>query len=405
MFGRDLIDPLPREEDVRARPHDGVDHPRDHPCLLLEEGGELGRVGDADLRGELGLLHLEGTLDERDAGVLDELRHRRMERALFEEVALDQLRVPHLAAGPADHLEVPAVEPELAPTVLDDLDHRATRELREVVPVGRDPLRHHRGPGDREEHLRVLPSDRPPDRRELLEGARGREPVALDDQRRMDPLLEKLLGPVEELPGEDDRGLRAVPALEVLGARDLGEHLRRGVLDLHLPDDRGAVVRDDDVAGGVDEHLVHPAGTERRPDRLGHRAGRVKDVPNGVLSLPPLRSLPEQDDRLTGEHDITARGIFPGTIAVGSRALDGPPGSPRDPVPGRPPSRRTSHRGSVRDGRARREQVTDRVDPWHRRGPTPPGEPLRPHRPVSSEYPVPVHVRSTAILLSMVNRA
>jgi len=70
------------------------------------------------------------------------------------------------------------------------------------------------------------------------------------------------------------------------------------MLDLHLLEDRDAVVGNGDVARRVEEHLVHPLRTERRPDGFGDcLPGRDVHRPR-VLSRDLLGLLREYDEGL-----------------------------------------------------------------------------------------------------------
>src|SRR5947209_16543551 len=96
----------------------------------------------------------------------------------------------------------------------------------------------------------------------------------------MDVLFDEVFCSLEQLSRENDGGCRAVARFLVLGLRDLDEHLRGGVLDVDLLEDRHAIVRDDDVPEAVDEHLVHAPRAKRRShgicDRL--RGGDVVEL-------------------------------------------------------------------------------------------------------------------------------
>src|SRR5256886_10379058 len=62
----------------------------------------------------------------------------------------------------------------------------------------------------------------------------------------MNVLFDEVFRPLEQFSCQDDGRRRAVPCFLVLGLRDLDEHLRSGVLDVDLLEDRHAIVRDDD---------------------------------------------------------------------------------------------------------------------------------------------------------------
>ncbi|KAG5522544.1 hypothetical protein RHGRI_034641 [Rhododendron griersonianum] len=78
---------------------------------------------------------------------------------------------------------------------------------------------------------------------------------------------------LEECAGNDDDGGGSVAGDDVLGLGELDEHLGGGLEDLHLVEDGGAVVGDDDLAGGGGDHLVHALGAQAGPDGVGHDIG------------------------------------------------------------------------------------------------------------------------------------
>src|SRR5207249_11455198 len=115
-----------------------------------------------------------------------------------------------------------------------------------------------------------------------------------------------VLGLLEQLAGQDDGRRGAVAGFLVLGLRDLDEHLRRGVFDVNLLEDRDAIVRDDDVPEAVHEHLVHSAGAQGRANRIRHglRGGDVVEL----CSLAALAARPFLQDeyRRTCWHHVSS---------------------------------------------------------------------------------------------------
>lgn len=78
----------------------------------------------------------------------------------------------------------------------------------------------------------------------------------------------------EECAGDDDDGGGAVTGGGVLRLGELDEHLGGGLEDLHLVEDGGTVVGDDDLVGGGGDHLVHALRAEARAHRVRHRTRR-----------------------------------------------------------------------------------------------------------------------------------
>ena len=123
MLG-EVVDPLLTEDHVRAALLHLVDHPMEHVLLLGQERVELARVVDLDLRVDLGLLDLEGRVQEGDPGLGDPRGHPRVDLLLVDDDALDERRVGHLAALLLDELDVVQVD-GVAPVGL--LGHRGDR--------------------------------------------------------------------------------------------------------------------------------------------------------------------------------------------------------------------------------------------------------------------------------------
>src|SRR5881628_3522235 len=107
---REVVDALLAEDHGRAAlPHD-LDHALQHRLFLVQKGLELGRVRDLDLRVDLGLLDLEGRVDEGDLGVLHFARHPGVHALLVDDDAVDQLRVRNGSALLLDDLNVVIVD-------------------------------------------------------------------------------------------------------------------------------------------------------------------------------------------------------------------------------------------------------------------------------------------------------
>ncbi|KAL8111044.1 hypothetical protein AgCh_026701 [Apium graveolens] len=86
---------------------------------------------------------------------------------------------------------------------------------------------------------------------------------------------EERLALFEESAGDDDDGGGAVAGDDVLRLGEFDEKLRRRLEDFHFVENSGAVVGDDDFAGGGGDHFVHAFGTERGADGVGDGSGGV----------------------------------------------------------------------------------------------------------------------------------
>src|SRR6059036_675424 len=287
----EVVDPLLAEDNGRAAlPHD-LDHALEHRLFLVQEGLELGRVRDLDLRVDLRLLDLEGRVHEGDLCVLHFARHAGVHAFLVDDNAVDQLRVRDGSALLLDNLNVVIVdEVRSVGSLLRDRRHRLYGDVRQEFLVAACGLGRHRGHPDLLKGVEFLDGNL---RRDLLENlvclVRGLA-ITGRNHGRMDVLVNQVLGLLEQLPGQDDGRRGTVAGLLVLGLRDLHEHLRRGVFDVDLLENRDAIVRDDDVPEAVHKHLVHSAGAQRRADRIGNRL-RGGDVVE-LRSLAALAARP-----------------------------------------------------------------------------------------------------------------
>src|SRR2546422_295264 len=304
---REVVDALLAEDHGRAAlPHD-LDHALQHRLFLVQKGLELGRVRDLDLRVDLGLLDLEGRVNEGDLCVLHLAGHPGVHAFLVDDDAVDECRVRDRTALLLHNLNVVIVdEVRSVGSLLRDRRHRLHGDVRQEFLVAAGGLGRHRCHPDLLEGVELLDGNL---RRDLLENLVGLvRGLAIPGRNhgRMDVLVDQVLGLLEQLPGQDDGGRRAVAGLLVLGLRDLDEHLRRGVLNVDLLENRDAVVGDDDVPEAVHKHLVHSAGAQGRANRIRNRL-RGRDVVE-LRSLAALAARPFLQDqyRRTCWHHVSS---------------------------------------------------------------------------------------------------
>ena len=265
----EVVDSLLAEDNVCSGLLDVLDHLPQHVLFLLEECVELGGVVDLDLCIDLGLLDLEGCVDQCDLCVLDDLGHCAVDGLLVDDESLDELSLIHGCSGLLDGLDVVEVDGVLSVLLLcnglDCVDDESAEELLGVV----DLLGVHCGSCDVHEECVVVDGDGLCDVLEDLLCLCVCKPVSTCDDSGVNVGVDHVEGLLEELACEDDGGGGSVSDLGVLSLGDLDEHLCCGVLDIDLLEDGDTVVGDDDVSHGVDEHLVHSSGSKAAPDCVG----------------------------------------------------------------------------------------------------------------------------------------
>src|SRR5213594_4587992 len=168
---REIVDALLAEDHSRAAlPHD-LHHALQHRLFLVEEGLELGRVRDLDLRVNLGLLDLEGRVDEGDLRVLDLAGHPGVHAFLVDDDPVDQLRVRDRTALLLHNLNVVIVdEVRSVGSLFRDRRHRLHGDVRQELLVAACGLGRHRGHPDLLQGVDFLDRNL---RRDLLENLVG----------------------------------------------------------------------------------------------------------------------------------------------------------------------------------------------------------------------------------------
>src|SRR5213593_1211633 len=168
---REIVDALLAEDHSRAAlPHD-LDHALQHRLFLVEEGLELGRVRDLDLRVDLGLLDLEGRVDEGDLRVFHFAGHPRVHAFLVDDDAVDECRVRDRTALLLHNLDVVIVdEVRSVGSLFRDRRHRLHGDVRQELLVAACGLGRHRGHPDLLQGVDFLDRNL---RRDLLENLVG----------------------------------------------------------------------------------------------------------------------------------------------------------------------------------------------------------------------------------------
>mmetsp|Transcript_15081 Transcript_15081/g.31655 ORF Transcript_15081/g.31655 Transcript_15081/m.31655 type:complete len:341 (-) Transcript_15081:114-1136(-) len=236
----------------------------------------------------------QAELNQSDLGVVDLTRPpRRLGSPLVEHQALHQFSVVHRAPQLLHHANVAQVHVgrllDLVHIAAEHRQHGIHRDGRQHVLV----LTHHLGAQARLDRphqalplaqLHGLAHPAPQNPHALLAGA----VETPGDGAGVDALGEQVEARVQQGARQDDHGGGAVSGFDVLRLGALHEHLGGGVEDVQLGQQRGAVVGDEDFAGGELEEFVHAAGAEGRADGGGDGLGG-HDV--GNANVLPFRTL------------------------------------------------------------------------------------------------------------------
>mmetsp|Transcript_32272 Transcript_32272/g.79948 ORF Transcript_32272/g.79948 Transcript_32272/m.79948 type:complete len:351 (+) Transcript_32272:698-1750(+) len=248
------------DDEVAARVLDLFDHVEEVVLLrLLHLLVRLHRL-ELELVLRLRLRRLEGAREDAHLGILDVLGHLRVRHVLVDDDAAHEARVLQLAAHLAVHLD--EVEVDILAIEVSDSEHGIDGDLRHGAVRAVDNLRAQRRHRHLHQRLAVLVLKGVCDRAEVLDSDRSGAVKALGDTHRVDAAVEESLCLVEQRAREHNDARRAVANLVVLRLGQLDEELADLVVDAHLLQDGGTIVRDGHIAVGALEHLVHALGPQ-----------------------------------------------------------------------------------------------------------------------------------------------
>jgi hypothetical protein len=79
----------------------------------------------------------------------------------------------------------------------------------------------------------------------------------------VDVVLDEFVASLQELRGQDNNRGSSITNLSILNLRKFDEHFCRGMSDLQLFQNCGAIICDSDISNVVNEHLIETLGTKR----------------------------------------------------------------------------------------------------------------------------------------------
>mmetsp|Transcript_8220 Transcript_8220/g.9954 ORF Transcript_8220/g.9954 Transcript_8220/m.9954 type:complete len:568 (-) Transcript_8220:99-1802(-) len=249
----------------------------------------------------LGLGGLERAGEDAHLGVLNLLGHLGVGELLVKDDTLDEAGVLDGAASLGNDFD--QVEVDVATLEVSNVENGLQGQISVVLLARTDDLGAKGGLGASSQ-LGVIVLEDVELLLDLVDLAHGDLTSlieAVSDFERVDALLQKFLGLLEDGTSEHNDTSGAVTDLVVLRSGQLSEESGSLMMDLHLLEDGGTIVGDDNLAIRADEHLVHTLGAERGLHEGGDSA-RGHDV--DLVGLKTLDSLlllllAEDDERAT----------------------------------------------------------------------------------------------------------
>jgi len=265
---------LLEKNNIGTGSNDFLDYAKDVLALFLDDSIHGSIVADNNVGLHIRLGCADRELDKSDLGVLNPGGATSKVRSLLvnEAEAINKLR---LIDGTAELLaDVNVAQVDVNGRVLVNALHHSVDSHRgeEGVVMG-DDLGGERGDSVLDKSLAVVEIDwlghLIDDLHSLLVG----DLETIRDGSRVETLTHELSASLEKSASHDDNGGGTVTSLNVLGLGDFDEHSRGGVDDLHLLEDSGTIVGDEDLTLGGLDHFVHATGAERSPDDISDGLG------------------------------------------------------------------------------------------------------------------------------------
>src|SRR2546422_5332097 len=184
-------------------------------------------------------------------------------------------------------------------SLLHNLRDGFNRNIGKMFRARAQPLTMHRSNSDLPKRLRIVKLDRHSYLVQCFYSIVGGFSVACSYNSWMEPLVQKTLRFLQQLPGQNDRRRRPISHFIILRLSNLDQHLRCRVLYINLVQYGRTVTCDSDISQAIDKHFVHTPWAKCRPDNFRYNSCRANIGPLRVLTSASTGSLSQYENLLT----------------------------------------------------------------------------------------------------------
>src|SRR2546422_3139851 len=184
-------------------------------------------------------------------------------------------------------------------SLLHNLRDGFNRNIGKMFRARAQPLTMHRSNSDLPKRFRIVKLDRHSYLVQSFYSIVSGFSVACSYNSWMEPLVQKTLSFLQQLPGQNDRRRRPISHFIILRLSNLHEHLRSRMLHINLIQNGRTVTCDSDISQAIDKHFVHPSWAKSRADNFTYNSCGANVGPLRVLTSASAGSLFQYENLLT----------------------------------------------------------------------------------------------------------
>jgi len=236
----------------------------------------------------LGLWGLEGAGEDDALGIVDLLGHLGVRELFVDDDTLNERGVLDGTTGLGDDLD--QFEVNISTFEIGNVKDGLEGEISEVILALGDDLRSEGGGSALSEFLVIVFLDVEV-LLDLLDSSNSDLTSLVEtisDLQGVNTLLEELLGLLKDGSGQNNNTGGTVTDFVILRGGKLGQKFGGLMVNLHLLEDSGTIVSDDDLTVGADHEFIHTLGAKGGLHHSGNSSGS-HDV--NLMSLEALNSL------------------------------------------------------------------------------------------------------------------